>query len=732
MSRSRDSPLFSVLWQDPDIRERLFYFLSKADISSVRLVNIACSGAVTRRLFKRTQVTFRPISFTKASRIRALCRIGKYIEHLTFSFPHSSATFLPPVIHPQTGQEISFIYTPHTSTLACVSRPKYTSAELADILLQQYPPLFHAATNVSTFVTALGLLVNLRHITISCPGQEPQERYRRSVVDYALISLRIALEKAPLKKLHKMSLSRMHAAAFVYLRHLPGFGSSPAAARRWQQIKTLHITVDSWDFSRSPSGMDHLRMLQDYLRSFSTTLEKLSFSWTGDFKGPCPLYLSADPQFLASSSSLSSSLEGKRLSKEVTSPMSPLPPLPASDTNGLLKMPKLRYMEIRNTIMSSAQIRSIIDYHKKTVRDFDFGSVILSNKDSWEEAIQPLRCSSDSNNSYWSERSILAMGEPINMFGGIMRDDKRYAPSAAVQAAAQQLLRDTLDNPKSCNYQNNDVKNVFTARLAKKKTVAQPKTHKRRERESQKRGKEASSRPICAPASPALSTRSKEKKFSGTDSLFSEMVDVSKPRPLRLPGSSKSSRMPISPPRTPEDHSVTPATLGAISPQQRTTPPHTPPTSPKAALKAALRSPPRLRSPLSRTTSSTPPFPSTPPQTPLTPHLDVSPVQRNLAQEEAHRRLAQDPALRTATLQRAREAVLQNMARSYNNHHEQNPEMSSRHGEVSSDCYCTHGYTTGTAVRRELFEEIRATVSVVSDGGLVESQTALVPLILLQ
>ncbi|CRK35497.1 hypothetical protein BN1708_019781, partial [Verticillium longisporum] len=68
-----------------------------------------------------------------------------------------------------------------------LARPKYANTELGEILTQQYPPLFHAATNVPSFINALAHVPNLRHLTLRTPGQDPRERYRRDAVDYALI-----------------------------------------------------------------------------------------------------------------------------------------------------------------------------------------------------------------------------------------------------------------------------------------------------------------------------------------------------------------------------------------------------------------------------------------------------------------------------------------------------------------------------------------------------------------
>ncbi|KAK4151420.1 hypothetical protein C8A00DRAFT_17181 [Chaetomidium leptoderma] len=432
---------FYCLWQDEAIRERLFEHLSKQDICAVRLANSACCNLVTKRLFLRTNLTFTANSLTKASRIDALSRIGHHIEHLTFYFPHSNATFLPPVIHPQNGQEICFLYNPHTSTESVSTRPKYGNSELGEILTQQYPPLFHAATHVPSFINAMQHMTNMRHITIKTPGQDPRERYRRDVVDYALMSLRISLERAPLTKLSKLTLSAVHPSAFNYLRHAPGFGALPSAALRWRQIRKLYISVESWDFYGPSPGLDHLKIMDDYIRGFAPRLDKLSFTWLGR-RGPCPIALSGDPLFAPPRNS-------KKLFNEVTSPMSPLPPRPFRRP---LYMPRLRSMSVRNATMNVDQLRGLVSSHKHTVREFDFENVALMRGGSWDEALAPLTEGESSDS--WSRRSVGASDcrpgtSRSNSSGSAVassvEDEHLPASSAAATAASRELFEVDLD-----------------------------------------------------------------------------------------------------------------------------------------------------------------------------------------------------------------------------------------------------------------------------------------------
>ncbi|KAH6844940.1 hypothetical protein B0I37DRAFT_172047 [Chaetomium sp. MPI-CAGE-AT-0009] len=432
---------FYCLWQNDTIREKLFELLPKEDICAVRLANSACCNLVTKRLFLRTNLTFSANSLNKASRIDALSRIGHHIEHLTFSFPHSNATFLPPLIHPQTGEVICFLYNPHTSAESGATRPKYGNSELGEILTQQYPPLFHAATHVPSFINALKHMTNMRHLTIKTPGQNPTERYRRDIVDYALMSLRIALERAPLTKLSKLTLSGVHASAFTYLRHAPGFGALPSASVRWRQIRKLYISVESWDFYGPSPGLDHLKVIDDYIRSFAPRLDKLSFTWLGR-RGPCPIALSGDPLFAPPRNS-------KKLFNEVTSPMSPLPPRPFRRP---LVMPRLRSMSVRNATMNVDQLRGLVSSHKHTVREFDFENVALIKGGSWDEALAPLTEGEPSDS--WSRQSVGASDcrpgtSRSNSSGSAVassvEDEHLPASSPAATAASRELFEVDLE-----------------------------------------------------------------------------------------------------------------------------------------------------------------------------------------------------------------------------------------------------------------------------------------------
>jgi hypothetical protein len=113
------------------------------------------------------------------------------------------------------------------------------SWKMQHLLVTQYPPLFHAATNVLACVTAFSQLTNLTHLTILCPASDQVLGTRSSVVDYALISLRIAIERAPLYSLSSLSLHHIQPSRLTHLLPVHGVSSTYSSAERWRQIKSL-------------------------------------------------------------------------------------------------------------------------------------------------------------------------------------------------------------------------------------------------------------------------------------------------------------------------------------------------------------------------------------------------------------------------------------------------------------------------------------------------------------
>lgn len=280
------------LWKTKCIQQILASHLESEDLTAYRLVCRKFAVYLAPIIFADIEICFRSSTFNRPSRMAALERIGGgHVQAMTYKISYNRKTFLPPILDPIMGTEQKFIYTPQRCQLGSNS-PRYGSRKMAELLVKQYPPLFHAATNIPSFVQALTMMSGLQHLRISCEGQVPSHRYRRSVVDYALISLRMATEQAPLKGLHTLSLLSVHQGAVLYLRPAPGFGASPASCKRWIQIRKLTLHISS--FGHEPGQpTDHLKLLHAYLGSFPS-LRRLVFHWEGE-RGLSPLSLATEP-----------------------------------------------------------------------------------------------------------------------------------------------------------------------------------------------------------------------------------------------------------------------------------------------------------------------------------------------------------------------------------------------------------------------------------------------------
>ncbi|KAF2634227.1 hypothetical protein P280DRAFT_414251 [Massarina eburnea CBS 473.64] len=399
------SSSFLRFWLNDDCRDNLLAHMEKEDLPKCRLVCHDFANRAAPFLFESLTVTFKPSSFSKPARIEALNKIGQHVKTFTFHMPHAQDALLPPIIDPVTGEEKQFIYEPQLQTLPNSSTPgvrtektpKYGTLEMTNLLISQYPPLFHAATNVPAFVSVFSELINLAHLKISCPGYDTNAPlHRRTAVDYALISLRIAVERAPMYSLHSLSLHPIHAGGLLYLHPMHGFGSTPSSAKRWSQIRRLSICMDSLPSSASPrartQSLEHLRILHAYLRTLSSSLTRLFFRWKGN-RGPSPLSLDKEPCMLPiEESSMHPSMRG--------TVRGPRP----------LRFPRLRKMELENAIMDSSQIAEFIHKHRRSLVQFSFEDVKL-RQGNWDEALEPLTAIAGSDR--WRKTQEEVMDVPI-------------------------------------------------------------------------------------------------------------------------------------------------------------------------------------------------------------------------------------------------------------------------------------------------------------------------------
>lgn len=365
-----DGSAFLRFWWTDKTRETFLTHLPSEDLASLRRACHDFSIRAAPVLFAELTITFRAGTFTKPARMAALERIGHYVRTLTFLMPHTAETFLPPLIDPINGEPKVFVYEPQLCSGPSAQNPhpspKYGSWEMTDLLAKQYGPLFHAATNIPAFIRAFTAMPSITHLKISCPGQEPSQRYRRSAVDHALISLRMAVERAPLKSLSALSLMPIHPGGLLYLRSSMGIGARPDGVRRWAQVKKLAIHMDSWAFDLPNSPTDHLKLLHSYLISFSPNLERLFFRWKGA-RGPCPFTLDTEPILL--NPTLTTSGQQRRLPR--------------------LRLPRLRCAELSNSHPDASQLNRFIHRHRRTLQECDFDEVDLRTG-TWDEALAVL------------------------------------------------------------------------------------------------------------------------------------------------------------------------------------------------------------------------------------------------------------------------------------------------------------------------------------------------------
>ena len=396
---------FARFWQTDLTRDCFLSHVPKDDLLSLRRSCKAFAVDIAPSLFKTLEVHFTPHTFERRARMCALERIGRHVQHLSFIMAHHADTFLPPLLHPGTLEEVTFVYQPHviitrprssssssTSSSSSSSGSKYGSWEMNDLLVKQYPPLFHAATNVDAFSQAIAAMPRLRHLQISCGGQPPGQRYRRDIVDYALISLRLAVEAADSKDLNTLTLAPIHPSAMLYLRPQFGVGSLPSSTRVWRGIKSLKIEMDAFEYGRD-RPTDHLKLLHSYLQAFQN-LEKFEFEWIGG-KGPCPVALHTEP-----CTSRPTSLDCSKACPESSAKSACRP----------LKFRHLKRLRLSNAALDADQASAFIMSHRKVLHEFQFDRCHLRTG-TWDDALAPL--THIVGNDSWRNKQEEVMDVPI-------------------------------------------------------------------------------------------------------------------------------------------------------------------------------------------------------------------------------------------------------------------------------------------------------------------------------
>ncbi|KAL9056463.1 MAG: hypothetical protein Q9162_002944 [Coniocarpon cinnabarinum] len=359
------SSTFLRFWLVDNLREKVLQSLDSEDLPNLRLVCHEFSEKIAPRLFRTVRVQLKASSFTKPSRVEALRRVGYYTRKFEVVLPRTQEAVLPPLVN-EVGEEVDFNYHPNPSPKATAFE-RYGSVETAELLVKQYPPTFHSATNIPSFIDALNAMPFVSHISLSCPSHEfPYGA--RNTVDYALISLRIAMERASLPCLDTLSFTPIHPEGLLHLQPLLGACSHPGSVRRWAQIRTMEIDMESpGDMAGVPGRKDQLKTLHNYLRNFATTLTRFRFRWQGP-KGPVPLSIDSEPGVFAQSAKTH---DAKSKSRKTA-----------------LKFTALSHVNVENAEVDVAQISAFIDQHRRTLEEFKFESIRLRTGD-WDEALLP-------------------------------------------------------------------------------------------------------------------------------------------------------------------------------------------------------------------------------------------------------------------------------------------------------------------------------------------------------
>ncbi|GAB7353157.1 hypothetical protein MBLNU459_g3690t1 [Dothideomycetes sp. NU459] len=387
------SSTFTRFWLSDSCRDNLLSHVPRRDLANLRLVCKDFGPRAAPRLFDEITVTFRTNTFTKRARLAALNRIGHLVKSFAVRLPHTAATQLPPLIDPWTGEEKEFAYVPQIRP-SNRSAPKYGDEETTDLLVRQYPPLFHAATNVGAFIRVFAALGNLTRLRVACPNQDDIETGRRSIVDYALVSLRIALERNDLDFLTSLTLAPIHASGVLYLSPLLGFGAEPGGLKTWSRVGELCIEMKTPDLNlhRYPdmAGQDdtaaHISILRTYIRNFPH-LHHLEFCWISG-KGPSPLpFCKHSPASSPVGSTTRDNGPGPPLPRCHPAHRSPSTPDPGKKR--LVHLQSLTHLRLENVSTSAAHVREILSTHLKHLEDLDLENVTLSSG-TWDEALEPV------------------------------------------------------------------------------------------------------------------------------------------------------------------------------------------------------------------------------------------------------------------------------------------------------------------------------------------------------
>ena len=268
----------------------IFSYLSKTDLLNFRLASRHAAQIVHRaaapRMFATLFARFDSEDARHRPSISALRGIGAYCQNMIIRLAPITSTRLD-----EDGTLDDVNRSPASTLDAPAERDGNSSLSSARILYSAALPWETARP--SYWEGIFDLVPHVTKLTISCPGLPPWSGYL--AVEQSLVAIRQALESSSsLEALRCFRLDPIHALGLLHCRWsgLAAYGNAAwTAGARWRKIKELDISL------ANPAGLltkDHqkifVKVLHDYLASFSHTIEGLSLRWIGRV-GPNPLHL---------------------------------------------------------------------------------------------------------------------------------------------------------------------------------------------------------------------------------------------------------------------------------------------------------------------------------------------------------------------------------------------------------------------------------------------------------
>ena len=296
---------------------------------------------------------------------------------------------MPPMLDPETKELISFVYEPNGDRK---NTSIFGNKMMDRLALNNYGIILMSALDSRQFTKCLSTMRNLRSIIISCPGIPLGEPGRRCIVDFALLSLRTAIEESRPPSLRAIRFDPVHLSGLQHFMpgEFPPMGATADNPRVWNQIKKLILNISAWAPLARGQGTQleywtHMKLLHQFLENFAT-VKSLGFKWTRESRGICPFTLDTIPYMLPN--------EPGEPSVMVVRP---------------LTFSKLHNLRLENVAVDSSALKSFLSRHTTAFRQWNLEDVYFASG-TLEDALKPLRVHPDNASEARSEGSL---AEPV-------------------------------------------------------------------------------------------------------------------------------------------------------------------------------------------------------------------------------------------------------------------------------------------------------------------------------